>query len=166
LITVEQRVGCGRCIKSSDVSHFVRVRPELTANSTLGTFQDKLCVVDQQEVITQRFHCFHAVSRKDDCASLLAKRENFFRNELSIDWIKSRKGFVEDDEARVVHDGADELNLFRHSLAEILYLLIPPFSDFKFLNPRFASLQCLLLRHAPQPREVRELIANLYLLVE
>ena len=92
--------------------------------------------------------------------------QNLLFEQVGVDRVESREGFVEDEQLGLVHHGRDELHLLRHAFGQILDLARPPLVDSQPLEPCVQPLCGVGLGHAFDAGEEYCLIAHAHLLVE
>ncbi|EJX00410.1 hypothetical protein EVA_11486 [gut metagenome] len=67
--------------------------------------------------------------------TFITKLQDFALQHFRIDRIETRKGFVEDEQRRLVKYGDDKLHLLLHTLGEFFEFLVPPGHDTKLRKP-------------------------------
>ena len=86
--------------------------------------------------------------------------------QLCIEGIKARKGFVEDQQLRFVQDSDDKLYLLLHPLGEFFKFFVPPRHDLEFLKPHFQPLFGFCVRKSLELRKIQGLFAHFHFAIE
>ena len=108
----------------------------------------------------------HVVGREDDRRPAVAQPQNLLFEQIGVDRVEARKGFVEDQQFGFVQHRDDELYLLRHSLRQLLDATVPPRRDVEPVEPHPQAAHGLGTRQPFEPCEKERLLAHLHLLVE
>ena len=123
-------------------------------------------VVDQNDVLTHFFHLFHPVRGKQDGDAIVSQTIDFILDHPGVDGIKPCKGFVKNDQCRIMDDGSNELNFLLHPFGELFDLFIPPIEGFKTIEDDFTFPGCFCGRKSFELGEIDQMFADLHLFVQ
>ena len=122
--------------------------------------------MDECDVVANFFDTCHVVRGKNDGGSAIAQLQHFVFQQLCIEGIEARKGFVEDQQLRFVQDSDDKLYLLLHTLGEFFELLVPPRHDLEFLKPHFQPLFGFGVRKSLELCKIQGLFAHFHLTIK
>ena len=77
-------------------------------------------VADEGDVVAEFFDALHVVGGEDDGVTGVAEFEDFALEEVGVEGVEAREGFVENEQGRAVHHGGDELHFFAACLWRVL----------------------------------------------
>ena len=123
-------------------------------------------VADEGDVVAEFFDALHVVGGEDDGVAGVAEFEDFALEEVGVEGVEAREGFVENEQGRAVHHGGDELHFLLHAFGEFFETLVPPIGDFEFLEPGLQAAFGFAGGEAFELREVDGLFADFHFLVE
>ena len=103
---------------------------------------------------------------EDDGVALVAQFKDFAFQQVGIDGVEAREGFVEDEEGRFVEDGDDELHLLLHTLGEFFEFLVPPGHNLKLVEPIREAFFSLGGSEPFEAGQVDGLLAHFHFLVQ
>ncbi|MNC35926.1 hypothetical protein D3C75_844260 [compost metagenome] len=132
---------------------------DIALNYCIGT-------VKNCNVPAQLFDMLHAVGREQDTRPLIAHFSNGILQELYINRVQSAEGFVEDENLRFMYDGCDEAHFLLIALGELFNFLVVIFRYFKAVQPVTQALLRIAGRHAAQPGQIDDLLADLHLRIQ
>ena len=90
------------------------------------TREDDFGAVDERDVITEFLDALHVVGGEHEGRSLGLEGKDLALEYLSIYGVKATEWLIEDQQAGLMHDGRDELDLLLHPLRELFDALVPP----------------------------------------
>ena len=104
--------------------------------------------------------------REDDRGPLVAQSQYLVFQQVGVDGVESRKGFVEDQQLGFVEHRDDELHLLGHALRELLDLLVPPVLNAEPDEPLLQPHDGFAARKSLETGEEDGLFAHLHLFIE
>src|SRR5579863_5940844 len=128
--------------------------------------QHGAALIDEADGVAEFFDLVHAMSGKEDGLALILEIDEGALEQRSVDRIEAAEGLVHDDEAGIVEQAGDELNLLLHALGELFGFLLQRVVAFETTGPfgcaptRFGGFE------AVQAAEEDELLEDLHLLVK
>lgn len=167
------RAGFGDLKKAVDgLEHFagggegVGVVAETAAHVAHFAAEYHAGVADEGDVVAEFFDALHVVGGEDDGVTGVAEFENFALEEVGVEGVEAREGFVENEQGRAVHHGGDELHFLLHAFGEFFETLVPPIGDVEFLKPGLQAVFGFAGGEAFELGEVDGLFADFHFLVE
>lgn len=167
------RAGFGDLKKAVDgLEHFagggegVGVVAETAAHVAHFAAEYHAGVADEGDVVAEFFDALHVVGGEDDGVTGIAEFEDFALEEVGVEGVEAREGFVENEQGRAVHDGGDELHLLLHAFGEFFEAFVPPVGDVEFLKPRLQAAFGFAGGETFELSEVDGLFADFHFLVE
>ena len=127
---------------------------------------DEARFVYQGDVVAEFLDGLHVVGRQHYRGALVAQAQYLLAYNLDVDGVEARERLVENHQRRPVHDGGYELHLLRHTLRQLLHLLVPPRLDAEAHEPFLEGLAGFGRTHALELRKVHGLLAYLHLAVQ
>jgi len=124
------------------------------------------CPVDQDNVRAQILHRFHAVRRNEQGGARRPPLQQDVLQQPGVDRIKARKGFIQNQQVRIVHQCSHQLNFLLHAFGKLLGFFVPPGLHFQAGHPMLGRLQCLTRFQTPQPGQVKQLLPDFHFFVE
>ena len=121
------------------------------ANLVDGTRKDVARTVNERDMVAYLLDRRHVVGREDDRRPAVAQPQNFLFEQIGVDRVEARKGFVEDQQFGFV---------------QLLDATVPPRRDVEPVEPHPQAAHGLGTRQPFEPCEKERLLAHLHLLVE
>ena len=106
------------------------------------------------------------MGREDDRRPSVAQPQNLLLEQIGVDRIEAREGFVEDQQLGFVQHRDDKLDLLRHSFRQLLDPPVPPRSDVEPVEPQPQTAHRHGARQPLEPREKEGLFTHFHLFVK
>ena len=128
--------------------------------------EDVVRLVDKGYMVANLLDRRHIMGRKYHRCTLILQSQNLLFQEVGVDRVETRERLVENEQFGLMKHRNDKLNLLRHTLRQILDLLVPPLLDAEAHKPLTQTEQCLVAFQAFELCEEESLLAHLHLAIE
>ena len=137
-----------------------------TTNIVNPARKDVFRLVDKSNMVANLLHRRHIVRGEDHRGTLIAQAKNLLFECVGIYRVEAGEWLVENKQLGAMQYRNHKLNLLRHTLRQILDLLVPPALDAETGEPLLQTHQSLMVRQPLQLGKEEGLLAHLHFAVQ
>ena len=143
-----------------------QARRQLRARRLLVALEDLAALGQQQQPVAEPLGVLHHMRREDHRGAGLGALQHHLLQHRLVHRVEAGEGLVQDQQARVCHQGGGQLHLLRHALRQLLDLAVGEGGQAEAVEQAPRRALGVVAAHTLQPAEIDHGLQHRHLAVE